>query len=236
MSELQVQWQMYSARFAVLQPREKYLVVGAIAVAILFVGYSLAIEPAMLRKSVATKMVSQYRSDLATLGPQVEVLRAQLKDPDAPLRTGIADVKKQMADLDRKLGGFDKVLVSSDKVPALLQSLMSRHRGLDLVSLKTLPPQPVIQRNQQKQEAKAAVSGDGLSTQSAADMANIYRHGIEIKISGSYQDLLAYVSEIEQSPQRLLMGGMQLDATKYPHVELTLLVYTLSLDRAWLVL
>lgn len=236
MSELKNQWAANSMRFAALQQREKYLVAGAIAVAILFVGYSLFIEPAMLRKSAASKMVDQYRSDLATLGPQVDVLRAQLKDPDAPLRTGIADVKKLMADLDRKLGDFDKVLVSSDKVPALLQSLMARHRGLELISLKTLPPQPVIRRDPQKPEAKAGTANGTQSAPPATEMANIYRHGIEIRVSGNYQDLLAYVSEIEQSPQKLLMGGMQLDAANYPRVELTLLVYTLSLDRTWLVL
>lgn len=234
MNEFPAQWKQYSARFAALQPREKNLVTGAVAVAILFIGHALVIEPALMRKAAAEKLATQYRTDLSILGPQVDVLKAQLKDPDAPLRKGIADVRRQMADLDRQLGGFDKVLVAPDKVPALLQSLLTRHRGLELVSLKTLPPEPVI-RHEDSQAGKPSSAAGVVKPAPATETANIYRHGIEIKVAGSYQDLLAYVGEVEQAPQRLLMGSLQLDANRYPRVELTLLVYSLSLDRTWLV-
>ncbi|MDO9244269.1 MAG: hypothetical protein Q7U32_10740, partial [Rhodocyclaceae bacterium] len=64
---------------------------------------------------------------------------------------------------------------------------------------------------------------------------NIYKHGIEIKLAGNYQDLLAYVNELEASPQKLLWGNLRLAVKKHPVSELTLIVYTLSLDSIWLV-
>ena len=63
---------------------------------------------------------------------------------------------------------------------------------------------------------------------------NIYRHGLEVRLAGSYADLLDYVAELERTPQRLLWGGMMLSVTTYPRSELTLTVYTLSRDRDWL--
>jgi MSHA biogenesis protein MshJ len=63
--------------------------------------------------------------------------------------------------------------------------------------------------------------------------SNIFKHGIEIKIAGSYNDLLAYVSALEASPQKLLWGGMSL-SSQYPVSELTLTVYSLSLEAIWL--
>ena len=47
--------------------------------------------------------------------------------------------------------------------------------------------------------------------------------------------LVAYVAELENSPQKLLWGGIRLAAREYPVSELTLTVYTLSLDSTWLV-
>jgi MSHA biogenesis protein MshJ len=63
---------------------------------------------------------------------------------------------------------------------------------------------------------------------------NIWRHGLEVRVAGSYADLLAYVVELERAPQRLLWGGMALKVTVWPTSELTLTVYTLSRERDWL--
>ncbi len=98
------QWQLLSARFSALQQREKYLLVGAALVGILFVGYSVLVEPAMKRKAKAATLVTSYTNDIATMGPQVDVLREQLKDPDGPVRKGLVDVRKQLTDLDKKFG------------------------------------------------------------------------------------------------------------------------------------
>ena len=208
------QWQVWSIRFAALAQREKHLVCAAVMALILLGGYNVLIGP-VLARTVAT-------------------LQASLNDPDAATRAAIKRSRQQLADLDRELGGFDKQLVAPDKMTPLLQALMTGHRGLELVSLKTLPPSPIIAMSPAKEEAKP---GDKTkpAVAPAPDSGNIYKHGIEIRLAGSYQDLLAYVSEVEHSPQHLLLGRMVLAVSKYPRVELTLTVYSLSLDRTWLV-
>lgn len=226
------QWKALSARFAALQPREKYLICAAVLVVILLGGYNVWIDPAMTRKAVAEKQILQFRADMTSLGAQVAALRAQLKDPDAASRAAIAESRQRLTELDRQLSGFGKGLVPPEKMALLLQALLSRHRGLELVSLRTLPPQPVIPVQADKAGTKSAEAGKA----AAPDPGNIYKHGIEIKLAGSYQDLLNYLGELEHSSQRLLLGRMNLAVTKYPRVELTVTVYTLSLDRTWLVI
>ena len=63
----------------------------------------------------------------------------------------------------------------------------------------------------------------------------IYRHGVEITVSGSYLDLLAYLKDLEKLPSQLYWGRLELSALAYPQVTLKLSVYTLSLNLAWLV-
>jgi MSHA biogenesis protein MshJ len=65
---------------------------------------------------------------------------------------------------------------------------------------------------------------------------NIYKHGIELKVAGSYSALLAYLSELEKESGRLLWGRMELSVEAYPRSILTLKVYTLSLTKDWLAL
>jgi hypothetical protein len=62
----------------------------------------------------------------------------------------------------------------------------------------------------------------------------IYKHGVEIVVSGSYGDLMAYLTELEQLPQKMLWNSVKLTVEEYPRARMTITVYTLSLDRAWL--
>ena len=226
------QWKILSARFAALNQREKLLIAGALLVVILFGGYNFWIEPALLRKAAAEKLVVQYNTDITNLGAQVAALQAQLKDPDAANRAAVVDYQKRLANLGRQLSDYDKMLVPPDKMALLLQALLGHHRGLELVSLKTLTPLPAVAAQSDKTGVKPAEPEKG----AVPEAENIYKHGVEIKVAGSYQDVLNYVSEMENSQQHLLLGKIDFTVAKSPRVELTLTVYSLSLDRTWLVI
>jgi MSHA biogenesis protein MshJ len=57
---------------------------------------------------------------------------------------------------------------------------------------------------------------------------------VEIVVQGSYSDLLDYVSRLEKQPWQVYWGRTVL-AAEYPKVVVTLTLYTLSLDKSWLV-
>ena len=52
---------------------------------------------------------------------------------------------------------------------------------------------------------------------------------------GRYLDLLGYLGELEDLPAQMFWGGAKLNVVHYPEAELTLTLYTLSLDKTWLV-
>lgn len=229
MSVLQTRWQEWSKRFAALQPREKTLVVAAVAVAVLFGGYSLWIESGMLQAERLKKTLAQQQAEQAQLQEQVAALAARNSDPDSANRAALQRLHEEVAATEREIGAFGNTLVPPQRIPALLQTLLTRHRGLTLVSLTTLPPRPLIEFPERKETGKQKSEPVPLPG------GNLYKHGIEIKLAGGYQDLLAYVAELDASPQKLLRGGMTLTVTQHPVSELTLTIYTLSLDSTWLV-
>ncbi|MDP1525381.1 MAG: hypothetical protein Q8M20_06190 [Rhodocyclaceae bacterium] len=228
MDALRQTWQGWGARFAALQQREKAMVISAVLFAVLFGGYTYWIEPAQLQKAQLMKTITQQQGEQAELQVQLLALVKRDIDPDAASRAALEQVQQALADAERDIHGFDGVLVSPKQAPVLLQTLLGRHRGLSLVSMATLPPQPLI--------APPTSPEAGTTPAAPANGAtggNIFKHGIEVKISGSYSDLLAYVNELETGPQKLLWGGMSL-SSQYPVSELTLTVFTLSLESIWL--
>jgi MSHA biogenesis protein MshJ len=231
LKQLQQTWQGWAQRFAALQPREKYLIIGAVLFALLVGGHTVWIEPAQLQKARLSKTIVQQQDEQAALQTQLMALVKQDIDPDSANRALLAQVQQALVDADRDIHGFDGVLVPPRQAPVLLQSLLGRHRGLTLVSLATLPPQPLVAVPDEKKSPDAKPAEVQRTPETAG--SKLFKHGIEIKIAGSYNDLLAYVHALETGPQKLLWGGMNL-SSQYPVSELTLTVYTLSLESIWL--
>jgi len=57
---------------------------------------------------------------------------------------------------------------------------------------------------------------------------------VELTLRGSYFDMLDYLAQIEALPWQMYLGKLKLDARDYKRPVLTLTLYTLSLDKAWL--
>jgi MSHA biogenesis protein MshJ len=229
---MKARWQALSQQFTALQQREKLSVVAAVILVIVMGGNSFWIEPAQRRLATLEKQIAKDKLDMQTLQAQITGLQMQLKDPDEANRKALAQARAEMADSEQALREYDQVLVPPERAPKLLQMLFAHHRGLELVSLQTLAPAPLLAAQPAKSDAKADAKAP---TAAVTKGENIQKHGIEIKMAGSYPDLLAYVAELEQLPQKLLWDSMALTVLSYPKSELTLTVSTLSLNSIWLV-
>jgi MSHA biogenesis protein MshJ len=223
-------WARYVVWFGARQQRERVIVALAVLGGVLVLGYSYAIEPALLASRAAARAAAEATAAANQMGAAAAVVQKQNADPDAAVRAELARVKVQLSEQSRKFAAVDRSLVPPDKVPALLESLLARSRSLQLVSLRTLAPVPVVDRK--------AVSGPGPTPSPPVPpgMPSLFKHGVEIRIAGGYSDLLAYLAELENAPQRLIWGRMELAVAEHPRAILTLTVYTLSLEKSWLVL
>jgi MSHA biogenesis protein MshJ len=219
-------WQTLAGRFAALSNREKGLVAAAVLALVGLGGYAVWVDPARTALVASRAQAAQHQSGIAALEGQMAMLQEQMKDPDAANKLALAEVQAQKIEVDRSLQQFDRILIPPQRMSQLLRSLLARHRGLDLVAMKTLP---LIERHSMVAAAGKPADAGRLR------QSNVFQHGIEITVAGNYADLLAYVSELEGASQKLAFGKMSLSVTAYPRSELTLTVYTFSLDPVWLV-
>ena len=224
-------WLKLATRYDALQLRERRLIGAAVLGGIVLIGYSLFVEPAWARSRLAERNAVEYRAQLAAIQTQLAVLRAPEQNPDVAARADLSSVKKQLAELAGRLETMETTFVPPQRMPGSLEDMIGRKSGLRLLSLKTLPVAPILDKKVTADEAEAAKSGE----RSASSSAGLFKHGIEIKLEGSYQELTAYLERLEQSKSTFLWSSVYLSADKHPKLVLTLTVYTLSLDRAWLI-
>lgn len=220
-------WRKWADRYGSRSQREQLLIGAATLALVFFLPLTIWVDPPSKRASTLRTQLDTQQKELDALQAQVAGLKAQLVDPDAANRKALADLQGRLAAIDGEIGSLDDKLVPPQKMGKVLQTVLSRHRGLSLVSLRSLAPEPLLAPPEEKKNAAA-------KSAAVVRQENIWRHGLEIRIAGSYADLHAYVAELERAPQRLLWGGMALKVIAWPKSELTLTVYTLSRERDWL--
>lgn len=231
-------WARYLAWFAALKDREQKIIAAAVLVGGLFLGYTYAVEPALLEAQRQRKAGVEATAATATLARHAALLKQSNLDPDAALRARRDQLRGDLAKQGERFLAVEKSLVPASKMAGLLESMVARAPNLQLIGMRTLAPEPVVAPKPMAGAEAESASG-GAKTESTAKEAarsSLFRHGVEIRLLGGYHDLTAYIAALEAAPQRLLWGKMDLATREWPRSQLTLTVYTLSLDRSWLML
>ena len=63
--------------------------------------------------------------------------------------------------------------------------------------------------------------------------ADVYRHYMEVQFSGTYLDILEYIKTLEAAEWRFLWDHIEITATSYPALSVTLRLSTLSMNKSW---
>jgi len=233
-------WLKYAGKFDAMSKRERIMVAAA-ALVVLFFGIEMGmIEPLIAKQKIAQQRIDQQGTDLRTAQAQVSSIQPRLKDPEAANRAALERLKQEVATIDTKLKGMEQTLVPPTQMPALLGDILRQNRNLKLVSLRTLPVSnlvdPVLAKSESKLDPNAgsAIQPQLIQLPAGAE-SSIFKHGVEISVQGTYPELLAYLAQIERLPQHMFWSKVRLNVDEYPMSTMTITVYTLSLDKAWLV-
>lgn len=227
---MKAQWLKLAARYEALLLRERWMVAAALLGGIVMIGSALFVEPALKRAQLADRGMAEQRPQLATLQTQLIALQSPGQDPDVAARSELAELKKKLADLGGRFAAMEGTLIPPQRMPNLLEDLIGRNSGLRLLGLRTLPVAPVL-------DSKSATkrADDGKAADALEQSVGLFKHGVEVKLEGSYQELAAYLARLEKSPLKLLWSSVSLTTDRQPKLVLTLTVFTLSLDRTWLI-
>jgi MSHA biogenesis protein MshJ len=228
-------WTALRTRHARLSRRERAIVAVATLVAVVLLGYALLVEPPLKRRALLERQIASQRTERDALSV---ALMPGSRDPNAALRAQLGTLQGQLRTTDREFGAIQNGLVQPQHMGALLQSLLTEHRGLQLLGLRTLPVSAAGDLSSDGRKAGAAPerAASASAATSPPEDAWLFRHGVEIRVQGTYADMTAYLQAIENLPRRVHWGSLEIDARRYPASVMTVTIYTLSLDRSWWVL
>ncbi len=203
--------------------RERALIFAAVAFAVVSLINTFLLDPLLVQqKQLSSQVVQQQERMKETQAQLTALLQAKQADAHAPQRERISQLRSQIAEGDAYLKATQDKLVPPEKMAALLEQVLAKNSRLQLVALNTLPVSLFIEPSVD-QVAKAAVQDK-----------QIFKHGVQMTVRGSYADLVQYLSALEKMPTQMFWGMAKMNVVQYPNAELTLTLYTLSLDKTWL--
>ena len=235
-------WKRYVERMDAASLRERVMVFAATAVALVALLNAALIEPQLTVQRKLAREITLRQGEIKTLQEQLQkVALARQADPDKLNRDKLETLKRQVSEIEAKLVVEQRKFAPPEQVGKLLEEMLSRNRKLQLVDLRTLPVATLSRfAGESEKPAAQKPAADKPAAQKPAPGTpaaggQIYRHGVEITVSGSYLDLLEYLKDLEKLPSQMYWGRLELSVAAHPKVNLKLSVYTLSLDPAWMV-
>ncbi|HZP93785.1 MAG TPA: hypothetical protein VFB20_13000 [Burkholderiales bacterium] len=210
-------WTRYAARIDAATLRERVMMFAAAALVLITVMHSLFIEPELReQRRLSAQQVERQEQSTKLQAELQKLALARREDPNIEARKRIDALQAELGQLNAAIAEEQKKFTSPDQMRAVLEEVLGQNRRLRLMDLKTLPAAPL---------AESKAGADKL----------IYRHGLELTLNGTYLDLLSYLTALEKISAQMYWGSMELSVAEYPTVTLKLVVYTVSLNRAWMV-
>lgn len=217
-------------RFDQLSLRERVIVLIAALLLIALIWDSVFMSPLDKQRKSRLQQVEALRAEVGGLEQNTEALVAQTAaDPEKGNREALGKLKAEITDLDQRLAGATSGLIAPKDMPKVLEQVLSHASRLKLLSLRSLPPQAVT------------VESGGGTTPAAAGAApgtpgtsQVYKHGIELELSGSYLDTLYFLQALETLPWKFFWDRIEFTVEQHPQGRIKLQVFTLGLEEGWL--
>lgn len=204
-------------KFATLSRREKMLVFASGLIATFSIVFFLLIEPAFISANKANRAGAALSLEMNSLTQQELLYKEALaEDPNAELKKQIAHVDKRMARLQADFSAQLADLILPRQMPVLIEQVFSQAEGLALTEMASVTPENIFADNLNMQEVP------------------LYQHGVRLTFEGRYFAVRNFLVRLEQLTNRVYWRSMAYKVKEYPTAEVTLEVYTLSTEKAFI--
>lgn len=223
-----------------LSKRERIMVLAALFLVPVYLFVQLMYLPGVKRQQGLSTQCESIKQQNESLQAQIVELSSAVDiDPNAQQRHQIDTLHQEIASFDRTLQESVAGMVPPQRMAQLLREMLQQRVDLTLVSLKNLPPQPLLTVTQEvpaedQTAARQPVTDDNSTPHVTPADVTLYRHGVELQFRGSYMATVRYFSSLQQLPQRLFWDAVSIESDKYPQQYVRVKLYTLSPEKGWI--
>ncbi|WP_417687464.1 hypothetical protein [Pseudidiomarina sp.] len=205
-------WQELQVKFNSLPQQRRKFWFALTLVFIAYLGIWVVLLPQWQAYQAEQAKLQQQLTTNRLIATQIEAIDIRLSgDPLAPLKTKLSELQEQLNEVNRKLQSETNYVSAADN-RELLKALLSNATELEVKSAQALPAERVY--------------GDGEATAGA-----IYKHRLQLVLRGSYNQTFNYFQQLEQLPWSFYWQRLDYRVDQHPEAEITLEIYTLSLER-----
>jgi MSHA biogenesis protein MshJ len=209
-------------RYNLLSLRERVLVLAGVVMLLAVIWDSVLMAPLDKDRKRRLATVEGLRAEVSGLEQSVEAIAAQGGiDPDRQARDAITKLKEEVAALDGQLAGATSGLIAPKEMAQVLEQLLARTSRMTLHALRTLPPESVV-------------APTGAAPAPGTPAAQIYKHGVELELGGTYLETLAFLQAVETLPWRFFWDRIDFTVETHPQGRVKLTLYTLGMQEGWI--
>ncbi|MDV5036861.1 type II secretion system protein GspM [Vibrio diabolicus] len=204
-------WLSLEERFGEMSAREKLLIALCGLVVVIMLLFTLVLEPKL------NEIISNERqlSNLKQANQKIEIdtlrIQAQLKkDPNAEIDRLISNLLTESQHLSMQLAEIIEHLITPSQMAELLENVLEQQSGIHLLSLQTLPSEPITEDKE------------------ASQYSGYYVHPVRMELTGDYFSIANYLNKLESLPASYYWRSFSYKVEEYPKAKLVLEVYTLG--------
>lgn len=202
------------SKFNQLTLRERVISFAAVLICCLAIVYFWRIEPAMLANEKAQKKIRESYNQQSSIQQEINQVELKLRqDPLTAINNDIKGLQQTLGSLDQQLTERLVKFIHANKMPIVLTKVLTKHPGIKVNYLKSLPVQ-----SYETQPAQT----------SKQQSMKFYRHSIEIGLTGNYRDIYQYLYNLEKLQDKFYWHSLKYEVTQYPLANVVLVIYTLS--------
>ncbi len=204
-------WSSLEERFGEMSARENMLVALCGLVTVVMLLFTLVLEPKLNQISNNERQLSNLKQ--SNQKTEIDILRvkAQLKkDPNADIDLEISNLLTESQHLSMQLSQIIEHLVTPSQMAGVLESVLEQQSGIHLVSLQTLPSEPITEDKE------------------ASQYSGYYVHPVRMELTGDYFSIANYLNKLESLPASYFWRSFSYKVEEYPKAKLVLEVYTLG--------
>ncbi len=228
-------WHKLELKIDAMSLRERVMIFAiAVVILVLLINATL-LDPQYAKQSKLSQQIKEQQAQIADIQNQIQLrVKAQANDPDYDVRLRTQVLRQRAQQMNGALVDVQKGLVPPERMAALLESVLKKNDKLLLLSLKTLPVKRLNDVVDAEEKSSSDVSTISLPDEESDAVKGVFKHTVELKVQGSYMDMMAYMKSLEDMPWQIFWGHADLTVNDYPKATLTLTLFTLSLDKKWL--
>lgn len=228
-------WQTISVRIDALTLRERAFIFAAAAAFIIFVMFFFALNPSYLKQRALLDQITMQQDRISAVEADITAtIEAHTLDPDTAERARLAKIRADAQALSASLTAMQEGMVAPERMTGMLEQMLRTHRGLRLKSMRTLGESSLGTPQAAAAPGAGAIVPAAAAQNSKAPPELLHRHGVEMVVQGSYADMVAYMDALERMQGQVFWGSATLKSDTWPNATLTVVVYTINLDKKWL--